>query len=157
MNCSNHAMVLMAKGLAGNCKQPLAYFFSENSYNDGDIGQIMVKCVRKLNEIGLNVRGLVSDMGKNFYSASVKSKCLTGKLGITLENPFFELDGKKIFYFIDTPHSIKATRNNLINNIFEVNGNRSSWEYIRQFFEKDSVCNFKKAPKLTSKHISSCM
>lgn len=153
VTCTNHAMVLMAKGLTGKWKQPLAYYFCLNSYSDGDIKQIMEKCVRKLNGIGLNVRGLVSDMGKNFYSASLKSKCLTGKLGITPEKPYFELDGKKLYYFLDTPHLLKATRTNLMTNVFEINGEKSSWNYIRQFYEKDSKSNFKKAPKLTLKHI----
>lgn len=33
INCTNHAMVIMARGLASNWKQPTAYFICENSYS----------------------------------------------------------------------------------------------------------------------------
>lgn len=49
---------------------------------------------------------------------------------------------------------IKATRNNMLNHCFEVDGDRTSWSYIERFFSIDSKLDFKKAPKLTTKHIS---
>lgn len=82
ISCSNHAMVLMARGLTSNWKQPIAYWLCENSYNDEDLSDIIIQCIQKFKNIGLKVRGLISDMGKNFVSSSEKnSNVLSSKLG----------------------------------------------------------------------------
>lgn len=151
---ANHVLVLMARGIAMSWKQPLAYFFAKNTYNEDDFKDVLFDCIRKLRGIGATTHGIVSDMGKNFYSPHAKSvKDLAKKLGISTEKTFFNVDDEQIYYFFDTPHLIKATRNNLMAYDFKIKDETASWRYIIKFFEEDQKQDFRLAPKLTSMHI----
>lgn len=148
---ANHVLVLMARGIAMSWKQPLAYFFAKNTYNEEDFKNVLFDCIRKLRDIGATTHGI---MGKNFYSPHEKSvKDLAKKLGISTEKTYFIVDDQKIFYFFDSPHLIKATRNNLMAYDFKMNDETASWRYIVQFYEEDQKQDFRLAPKLTPKHI----
>lgn len=153
---ANHVLVLMARGIAMKWKQPLAYFFAKNTYNEADFKDVLFECIRKLTEIGATTNAVVSDMGRNFYSPHEKSvKDLAKKLEISIEKPYFIVDGKKVFYFFDTPHLIKATRNNLMKYDYKINEEETvSWRYIVKFYEDDEKQDFRLAPKLTPKHIT---
>jgi len=51
------------------------------------------------------VHALVTDMGSNFIQ-------LSRELGISTDNSTFLVNEEEVFYIFDTPHLIKATRNN---------------------------------------------
>ncbi|XP_030764863.1 uncharacterized protein LOC115889088 [Sitophilus oryzae] len=99
-------LVIMTRGLFSSWKQPIVYFFAGAQLQAIKLLSILEKCILKLKEIPLNVEGIASDMGSNFVQ-------LSNILGVTCDNPEFELGGKKLFYFFDPCHLIKATRNNL--------------------------------------------
>lgn len=82
IQCSNHAMVLMATGIAKRFKQALGYVFSKSTYNGRELQDIVKNCIIKLTEIGFIVNNFISDMGTNFTAMSKK-------LGVTPDNPFF--------------------------------------------------------------------
>ena len=63
--------------------------------------------------------------------------------------------GKLIFAILDTPHLIKIVRNCLgdIRIIFDPDGNKVHWKYIRRLHELQSSKGLFLANKLRKKHI----
>ena len=102
------AIVLMARGIIKNWKQPLAYYLINESYSSDMVKEKLAHGINKLEDIGLNVLAVVSDIGSNFQK-------FVNMMGITPDNPWFIHNGNKISYIFDAPHIIKAIRNNLIN------------------------------------------
>lgn len=139
-------LVLMARGLHKKWKQPIAYVFVETSCPAGYLKEMILNCIKKLLEIQIHVRALISDMGSNFLN-------LTKILDITEEKPFFIVNDKKIFYFFDTPHLLKAIRNNFFKFLMVFEDKKLDKIYLEQFYKKDKVHNSRNAPKLTEIHI----
>jgi hypothetical protein len=73
------AIVLMACGIIENWKQPLAYYLVNESCSSDIVKEKLTDAITKLENIGLNVLGVVSDIGSNFQ----KFVC---EMGITPEN-----------------------------------------------------------------------
>ena len=71
---------------------------------------------------------------------------------ITIEKPYIELNHQKIFLFYDQPHLLKNIRNNMKNQILNLNGNDNKWKYLLEFNEYDKESEVKYAPKLTDEH-----
>lgn len=86
------ALTLMARGIAKSWKQPIAYFFCKSSATADDLQNILFEAIQKLRLTGLNVLGVVSDQGSNFY------KLVKTNLKITEDNPTFFVDGVKVVY-----------------------------------------------------------
>ena len=142
------ALVVMARGIADNWKQPLGYFLVHESCKSSDIKKILFDAIEKIFSIGLKVVCVISDLGSNFQQ-------LVRELGITPTHPWFFTDsGKKIIFLYDTPHLIKAVRNNLINYNFQFNGKVASWTDVKVLYERDSTLSIRCCPKLTEKHIN---
>ena len=81
--------------------------------------------------IGLNVKMFICDQGSNNRSAF-------DQLKVSEKNPFFTVNGKKIFIMYDPPHLIKNIRNNLLQTDLTVGSHSVSWNYIKEFYEFDS-------------------
>lgn len=145
-DAAQNVTVIMARGLHNNWKEPLAYCFTTNSFPAAELKIKMEKCINKISKTGLIVRAVIADMGSNFIQ-------LSNILGITLANVEFLMDNQKFIYLFDTPHLIKATRNNLLKNHFEFEGNITSWSHIKEFYEKDIQYSSRCAPKLCNPHI----
>ena len=95
------AIVLMARGIIENWKQPIAYYFVNESCSSDTVKEKLTDAITKLENIGLNVLGVVSNIGSNFDK-------FVRKMGTTPANSWFMHNGKKIFFIFDTPHIIKA-------------------------------------------------
>lgn len=102
----------MARGVAYSWKQPIAYLFYKSTAPPDEAKDILFETVRKLNAIGLNVLGVVSDQGPNFQKLVKKT------LNLTENNPCFFVGNIKLVYLFDIPHLLKSTRNNLFSYIF---------------------------------------
>lgn len=144
---ASSATVLMVRGMRSAWKQPIAYTFSSTSYDANQMKDFLENIIQSLNNIGLEVMCLISDMGSNCLE-------LSKILGVTLENPKINLAGRDIFYLFDPPHMIKALRNNLLHFNFKWDNQVASWSDIVTFYEKDSKLNNRLAPKLTKSHIN---
>lgn len=70
------------------------------------------------------VHALVTDMGSNFI-------LLSCELGISTKNSTFLVEEEKVIYIFDTPHLIKATRNNLLQHNFQFNNSSFVGTYYR--------------------------
>ena len=153
------AIVLMARGIINNWKQPLAYYLINESYSSDMVKEKLAHGINKLEDIGLNVLGVVSDIGSNFQK-------FVNMMGITPDNPWFIHNGNKISYIFDAPHIIKAIRNNLINYNFHfdevgllerrwlVGTKVACWNNLVALYRIESNNYIKSCPKLTNRHMS---
>ena len=147
-NCvASSAIVFMARGVVDNWKQPLAYYLVNESCSSTKVREKLEELIDKVESIGLNVVGLVSDIGSNFQK-------LVKEMGITPEKPWFIHKGKKLYYIFDPPHIIKAVRNNLMKYDYHFENKVASWRDITAIYEFDSKNSIRCCPKLTNTHIS---
>lgn len=82
----------MARGINDNWKQPLGYFFLKSTAKAEDLQRILLDCVKKLREVGADVKVVVSDMGSNFIQ-------LSKKLGVTTEKTDFQVENLIHIFF----------------------------------------------------------
>lgn len=146
-NClATSAIVIMVRGIIENWKQPVAYYLVNESCGSDKIREKLVDAITKLENIGLQVLAVVSDIGTNFQK-------FVREMGITQDNPWFDHNGKKIFYIFDAPHIIKAVRNNLMNYEFHFDGKVARWKDIESLYQMDSKNSIRCCPKLTNNHV----
>jgi hypothetical protein len=81
-------------------------FFVHDTCPASVLKRIIETTISKLNNIGLNVRGIVNDMGSSNNGVATA-------LNISEDRRVFSVDGKEIIYLFDVPHLIKAIRNML--------------------------------------------
>jgi len=143
---AKNALVIMARSIAGNWKVPVCFCFVETACSSKILKNLIFDIIIKFTNIGAKVHALVTDMGSNFM-------LLSRELGISTENSTFLVNEEKIFYIFDTPHLIKATRNNLYKHNFHINNKIASWTHIVDFYKRDSKQWIKAAPKLSNCHI----
>lgn len=147
MDVASSALVVMARGIASSWKQPIAYFFYKSTAASNEIKDILFESVRRLNSIGLNVLGVVSDQGSNFQ------KLVKGNLKLTPDNVFFFVDDIRLVYFFDVPHLLKSTRNNFFSYSFLLPEGATNKSYLETFYNNDKLKEYRLCPKLTNEHI----
>lgn len=141
------ALTIMARGIASSWKQPIAYFFCKTAATSDDLKDILFEAVRKLRGTGLNVLGVVSDQGSNFY------KLVKTTLKLTEDNPLFFVDDIKLVYLFDIPHLLKSTRNNFFSYIFLLDEGETRKIYLETMYNLDKTKQFRLTPKLSNEHI----
>jgi len=139
-------LVLLVQGINFNWKQPIAYFFISNSCTGFDLQDIILTSIFKLENIKINVKAFVSDMGSNFIG-------LSNKLQVSPERPYFEINNKNIVYIFDPPHLLKATRNMFYQHNFKYDNELIEKKHLVSFYNEDSKNNLRAAPKITYSHI----
>lgn len=73
---------------------------------------------------------------------------------MTPAEPFFLVNGRKIFFLFDAPHLIKCTRNNLrAPHKLHIGPKIVEWTYIRQLYKSSHPLKLKLAKQLTDGHI----
>ena len=115
---------------------------------NSDLKDIITTAISKMEAVGFNVLGLTTDQGSNFES-------LFGGMGVSPDNPKFDIDGKKYLVMRDPPHLLKNARNFLERNAVKVPGFTAParWDHVKFLFHLDSKSSLKLAPKLTSQHV----
>lgn len=141
------ALAVMARGVASNWKQPLAYFFYNSAAPSEEIKEILFETVRKLTAIGFNVTGVVSDQGSNFR------KLVNKILKVSPENIFFYVDNVKLIYMFDVPHLLKSMRNNFFTYNFQFSEGTVKKCYLDTVYEHDKKKNIRLCPKLSNEHL----
>lgn len=143
---AQYAMVFMAKGLCRKWKMPLGYFLFHKSIPADILKTMIHDCLTKLLSCGLLPKFIVCDQDASNRSA-------VAKLSISCQTPYVEIDNEKIFFFYDTPHLLKSTRNIFTKYDISIGGDIVRWRYVRDFYESDKTHPVKIAPKLTDNHI----
>ena len=101
------ASVVMARRVFSMWKQPIAFYFVNNSCDSLTLQEIIASVKGHIEKIGLNVIGIVSNMQSNFLK-------LASLLGVCQQRRYFTLNEYQYFYLSDLrPHLLKATHNNL--------------------------------------------
>ena len=140
---ANHALAFMVKGIVSDWKQPVGYFLSSGPTKTNMLHTLLLECIDKLTEIGLDVKLVVADQGSNNRSMFQKH------LKVTEENPRFVHNGKEVFVMYDPPHLLKSIRNNMKHTGFSVDGQEVKWEHIEEFYRFDRINQVHIAPRLT--------
>ena len=142
----NYVLVLMATGLKAKWRQTLCYYFSSGGINAKELSDIIMKCIAKLGEVGVQIVNVTCDQGSS-------NAALLSLLGVSPEKPFFEHNGRKVFCTPDPPHLIKSCRNCLYEHNIMTEDGLASWTHIRAFHNQDKLNSVRMAPKLTEDHI----
>lgn len=145
---AQYAMVFMAKGLCKKWKQVLGYFLYNKSIPADILKTMIHDCIVKLISCGLHPKFVVCDQDASNRSAF-------SKLNVSIETPYVEVKDEKIFFFYDTPHLLKSTRNNFTKYDIQIGNDVASWRHIVNFYASDKMHPIRIAPKLTDSHIDS--
>ena len=146
LKLANHALVFMVKGLIKKWKMVLGYFFYSGGIKTCQIKELYEGSIKKVQEMGMRVIFTVCDQEGVHRS-------LFQTLGMTPENPSFEVNGERVHFFFDSPHLLKSLRNTLLKYNIKSGGNVISWDYIKQFLAADHVLKIRFTPKLTKRHM----
>jgi len=143
---AKHVLCFMLRSINYDWKQPIAYFFINNSCTGIHLQNTIFAVITRIQKTSLNIRVLTSDQGSNFTSFSKT-------MNVSCERPFFFVNGHKIFYVFDVPHLLKSTRNNFFKyNLTFLNGTTDK-KYLIDFYKLDQGLN-RLAPKLSETHIN---
>ncbi len=123
-----NVQVGMIRGVFSQFKQPVFFEFDKEM----DASTI-INISKKLKNIGVNIVGIVSDMGP-------KNVKLWRELGVDREKPYFELPGgESVSVFADVPHLLKLLRNHFIDQGYILpSGTKFTKEDLLFLVEKDN-------------------
>lgn len=136
----------MARSLAGDWEQPVAYYFHGGACNADVIMNLIFQAIIRLTHFGATVHVLVTGTAPTFLRMSQQ-------LGISAERPWFLVNNEKIFYIFDVTRLMKATRNVLMTHDIHFGEKKASWTDIELFFKRDSQMRLPLAPKLLVTHL----
>lgn len=142
---AKHVLCFMLRGLNYSWKQPIAYFFINNSCSGIHLQKTIFAVITKVQSISFNVKTLTSDQGANFIG-------FASKMNVTPQRPYFFVNKQKIFYIFDVPHLLKSTRNNFFKYNLSFSNGLTDNKYLVDFYKTDQGLN-RMAPKLTDAHI----
>ncbi len=98
----NNVQVAMVRGLMKNFLQPVFY-----DYDQPMVTSVLHQLIDKLEDIGLTVEAIVSDMGAT-------NVALWKQLKVDCDNTSFDYKGRRINVFADVPHLLKLLRNHFL-------------------------------------------
>ena len=109
-------LVFMLAGISARWKQPVALHYTNNSTNGLLYHPVILEIIRRAHSIGLNVVGIVSDMGS-------ANQALWSKFGIkasrnsTINNKCqHSMDNSRFLYFFHDPaHALKNFKEGMLN------------------------------------------
>ncbi len=144
---ANHALAFLVRGLGEKWKQPFGYFLTSGPMSGMEMKDLLLQGVDLLRGIDLIPIVVIADQGSN------NRNLFETILGVTIDKPYFQHDGSKIFILYDPPHLLKNTRNNFKKHGFVIDGKDIVWDHVVQFYGCDTSKPIRMAPKLTKKHI----
>lgn len=140
------ALVIMARSLTGDWEQPVAYYFYGSTCCANIMEDLIFQVIIKLKSIDVTVYALITDTTPVFLR-------LSRKLGISVKNSSFLVNGERIFYIFDVPRLIRATRNIFMSYELRFREKRASWTDIELLFRRDSQMRLPLIPKLSISHL----
>lgn len=94
---ANSALLILVAGISKTWIQPVAYTVSRTKTPADTLHHLIITLIKQLQGARLFVKALICDQGGSNIT-------LASKLGVTPEEPFFVLEGRKIYFLYDTPH-----------------------------------------------------
>lgn len=142
----DNVQVVMLRGLVKKWRQPIYFQFDQ-----GDMYEVLLEIITKLEDIGYAVVGVVHDMGSKNLALWKKLKIDPLEDKISFRNPRAE---REVFVFSDIPHLIKLVRNNMIDSgFFSSNGNLICIDGIREMLSK-TKSEYGLAYKISETHLN---
>jgi hypothetical protein len=153
-NLAKDVFVIMAVDINGDWKLPLAYFLID-TLTAQVRANILLECLRRLNEIGVTVVSLTSDGPPTNLS-------MFKILGANLDP--FNMDASfphpcegcpRVQVVLDACHMLKLLRNALAHYKYFENsdGEQISWKFIQALHNLQDKCEFRIGNKLRKAHI----
>lgn len=133
-------------------KCPVAYFLIKKMNADVQT-QLTLSVIRKLHEVGVNVRSITCDGTSTNLSTFTKLGCILNieNMKTNFVHPCDE--SIRIHCIMDPCHMLKLCRNTLADFDLKYNGEIISWKYIKKLFELQNEINFRFANSLSKSHI----
>ncbi|CAL8122648.1 unnamed protein product [Orchesella dallaii] len=145
----------MIQSLNSKMTQPIASFATRGAAPGGILAKMIVSCITRLENVNLQVVGVVCDGAATNKSAwkelgiGVKDGAVINKI----TNPADE--SRNVFFFTDVPHVLKCIRNNLLKKeIAMYKGGIVNWAFYKALYDVDSQSDIRAAPKLTLQHVN---
>lgn len=139
------ALVLVARSIAGDWEQPIAYYFCSTTTTD-ITKNLIFQAITRLKDTGVTVHVLITGTAPLFLR-------LSRELGISAENPWFLVNDEKIFYVLDVMRLMRATRNVLMNYELCFEEKKASWTDIELLYRRDNQMRQPLVPKLSAAHL----
>ena len=144
-DCADHALVMMARGVTRNWKQPIGYFLSAGTTRATVQRDLIIKCIQRATAAGLTVIATTCDMSKN-------NQATYRLLGVK-DSGTFTVDGEEIVALYDVPHLFKCIRNAFLKYDITIDGDVASWSYLDSLYALDSAAYPRAAPKLSKQRL----
>lgn len=145
-NLANKALVFMAKGIQTPWKQPLGYFFANKGTPAGVLKDLLLRCYTSLVDAGLEPVAVVCDQGSQNLSVFYQL--------VTAEQPYIDINGKRLFFLFDVPHLLKCLRNMLFKYDFKIGDHVVKSSYIKYAYEEDRQHQIRSMPRLSNRHFN---
>ncbi|XP_033502419.2 uncharacterized protein LOC117269502 [Epinephelus lanceolatus] len=143
---ANYASAFMVKGLFKEWKQLFGYCFSSGPIPHDRLQSLLFEGIRELRSAGMECLVFICDQGAG-------NRAMLTRLGVTKDQPYFDVDGIRIFCMWDPPHLIKNIRNNWRNHGFQLDGNEITWAILEDLYAYDSKQEIRLCCRLTKKHV----
>lgn len=146
---ARRAIVIVARGILVDWIQPVGFSLISDTDTSPDISRWIDKILMKLFDCGLEVKTFVCTSSKYLNEREIRS--------VTVNNPFFFLNGVRICYMLDTPYLLRQLRNTFLTHNMSYQDDDSHYiarfRDVKKFYELDKTRRLKLAPKLTDAHI----
>lgn len=180
---ATNLLVFQISGILCNYKFVVGWHLTGETIDPLDLNLFFLELLEALNECGLRVRGVTSDMGRNnmqIWSLQEIFAHRTSKIAqrpSSLDNPLGEAHyncshfmqipeySNPIYFIADATHLFKSLRNMLLSHDFRLpfwavrkwdieGGDLVSWKWITELYGIQQSDLFQMSYKLTSSHIS---
>ncbi|KAH9367283.1 hypothetical protein HPB48_004416 [Haemaphysalis longicornis] len=101
---ANSAPLILVAGISKTWIKPVAYTVSRTKAAADTLHDLFITLIKQLQGIQFFVKAFICDQGGSNITVG-------NKLAVTFEEPFFVLEGRKIYFLYDTPHLLKCKRN----------------------------------------------
>ena len=143
---ANVALVILLSGITKSWVQPVASVVARNATSPNVIHRLLCDIISQLQEADVRVKAIICDQGSN-------NVALSTILNVSPEEPYFSINGEKIFFLFDTPHLIKCVRSNLRRHMLKVGTDVVYWSHIVALHGSLHHLRPRLAPCLTDKHV----
>ena len=114
---ADHGLVFMLAGISHRWKQPVAYYYTNQSTSGYHYYQVVRDIIKKAENIGLKVHGVVSDMGSANQALWSQFKISAGRYSPINNKCKHPLDNNRYLYFFhDTAHAFKNFKEGMLSN-----------------------------------------
>lgn len=143
---ADRALVVLLAGVSKRWVQPVAFTVGHTLTSASIMAKLLNSIIMQLKAVQIIVKAVVCDQGTSNVS-------LAQQLGITVEKPFFEVLGERVYFIFDVPHLVKTTRNNVQAHKLLIGNEVVDWSYIEHLYKSTHELRLRLAPKLTERHI----